>query len=101
MEVSQLIPHFPDRIAKIAFFIAHMEAVKMNAVSYTHLDVYKRQIKSSALHAKIPSIIPAGSIKIISVMVITQLIMERTNPHILFFHNPIARTTLTAGLWQA
>ena len=48
------------------------------------------------MHAKIPSIIPAGSIKIISVMVITQLMMERTNPHILFFHNPIARTTLTA-----
>lgn len=37
---------------------------------------------------------PAGNKNIISAMVITQLIMDRTSPHILFFKSPIAPKSL-------
>ncbi len=47
------------------------------------------------LQAKIPSIIPAGSINIMRAMVITQFMTDRASSHIRFFYNPAAPMILT------
>ena len=39
--------------------------------------------------------IPAGSINIMSAIVITQFMTDSASPHILFFNNPTAPMTLT------
>lgn len=56
---------------------------------------YCTRIKTNALQASIPSIIPAGSINIIKIIVTTQFMVDKTNPQILFFHKPTAPMILT------